>query len=58
MRMNIISIFIDLGLSCNSNVCLNGGICDNNSTNIQCLCRTGFAGPRCEWSKTKKFNFG
>jgi hypothetical protein len=54
MRINFISIFIDLGLSCNSNVCLNGGICDNNSTNIQCICPAGFAGPRCEWSKKKR----
>jgi Notch-like protein len=44
-------ISIDLGLSCDSNVCLNGGICDFNTTNIRCTCPAGFAGPRCEWSK-------
>jgi hypothetical protein len=49
-------IQIDLGLSCNSNVCLNGGTCSYNSTNIWCICPTGFAGARCEWSK-KKIDF-
>jgi hypothetical protein len=42
---------IDLGLSCNSNVCLNGGTCDYNSMNLRCICPVNFAGPRCEWSK-------
>ncbi|CAF4553802.1 unnamed protein product [Rotaria sp. Silwood1] len=41
---------IYLGLSCNSNVCLNGGTCDHNGTNIQCICPTNYAGPRCEWT--------
>ena len=42
---------LDLGSSCSANVCLNGGRCEQNSTMIQCLCPTAFAGPRCEWSR-------
>ena len=53
MKMDF--ILIDLGLSCNANVCLNGGTCDRNTTRIQCLCPAGFAGPRCEWSKKLPF---
>ncbi|UJR15629.1 hypothetical protein I4U23_002566 [Adineta vaga] len=47
---------IYLGLSCNSNVCLNGGICDHNDTNIRCLCSAEFAGPRCEWASVCSIN--
>ncbi|CAF3727659.1 unnamed protein product [Rotaria sordida] len=47
---------IYLGLSCNPNVCLNGGICDHNSTNIQCICPTNYAGPRCEWTSVCSMN--
>jgi hypothetical protein len=43
-------VAIDLGLTCNSNVCLNGGTCNRNDTNIGCACPVNFAGPRCEWS--------
>ncbi|CAF5041788.1 unnamed protein product, partial [Rotaria sp. Silwood1] len=47
---------IYLGLSCNSNVCLNGGTCDYNNTNIRCICPTGFAGTRCEWNSVCSTN--
>ncbi|CAF4842190.1 unnamed protein product, partial [Rotaria socialis] len=38
---------IYLGLSCNTSLCVNDGICDHNGTNIQCICPINFAGPRC-----------
>ncbi|CAF3778690.1 unnamed protein product [Adineta steineri] len=47
---------IYMGLSCSSNVCLNGGTCDHNSTNIQCICPVDFAGPRCEWTSVCSTN--
>ncbi len=42
---------IDMGLVCTSKVCLNGGTCVYSSTNIRCICRPGFTGARCDWSK-------
>ena len=50
-------IEIDLGLTCNSNVCLNGGTCSYNNNNIRCVCPSGFAGARCEWSEKKNCFF-
>ncbi|CAF3197195.1 unnamed protein product [Rotaria sp. Silwood2] len=47
---------IDLGLLCNSNVCLNGGTCDYNNTNMRCICPTDFAGARCEWNSVCSTN--
>ena len=44
---------IDLGLSCNSDVCLNEGTCEYDNGNVRCICSAGFAGPRCEWGKKK-----
>jgi len=57
-KTKIINFFkIDLGLSCNSNVCLNGGTCSSNNTNIRCICPMGFTGARCEWSEKNRYFF-
>ncbi|CAF4786385.1 unnamed protein product [Rotaria socialis] len=47
---------IYLGLSCNTSLCVNDGICDHNGTNIQCICPINFAGPRCEWNSVCSVN--
>lgn len=48
------SIRVDMGQLCNSSVCLNGGLCDDNGTTIRCVCPEHYAGPRCEWSKINR----
>jgi hypothetical protein len=57
-KTKIIHFFkIDLGLSCNSTVCLNGGTCIANNTNIRCICPVGFTGANCAWSEKKIYIF-
>lgn len=47
---------LDLGLTCTSTVCLNGGSCTVNGNTAQCICPSSFAGARCEWSKTERMH--
>ncbi len=36
--------------SCQTNVCLNGGVCTRNSLNlVSCLCQPGYSGTKCQY---------
>lgn len=35
-------------VTCETDSCLNGGICSSRLNDIECLCATGFTGPRCQ----------
>ena len=48
IRITVVSSDIN---ECESNPCMNGGICINKDNHYVCICKPKYTGTRCEGSK-------